>query len=713
MSLDCDSLNTTECILRAATSILARLEESGGEYNWDPLTFATTLVIGLVAVFFAALAITQALIAAGPGRHKCGRYALGPWARLSERRLDWSELRFRSVAYTPIMSVEWLLLPALAESAPRYSSDVPARYMDWWPHASWQKVADDKRASLAAQSKAESAMSKHLDEYFPATWLALLTSVGLDYTSLWKSKPTGADYIPADLAAAPAYVSIRDAVSIFALASHPNRTQLMYDDSSRLVSVRGLKSDLDLRSHPLLGFHGVFQVSSYSSVAGPRDRFFDATTLEVDPVAVEMLLYANGYLPQHDAMGHYKAAHEACWPVSMQTRLRANKNGLQESRRHWLTNQSNHSCSGNESRGIGPTTSWPDWCMLFRGEPEDIGALAYIFPDAGGLDLLAAKAPLSIPVLFPTETKDVRSRMEGLFCLSRLWSLSDNQWAEKCKVVEPDLPGYQLSFLTPSEVKPSLDCKEPVFQAQYLPFRMCCRYAAGRGWRPSAEALDVQNMPTGLEAMRIEIARIDDWLNAHVQLSTVKCRWLSLSMAASAFHQRLHVIWGPKSLPQRHRAQIPIPEELAHDIDPETEEMKTFEKMPLEFASTAVSDAINDLVRRLSRFLSTKVPDPTHSLFLSFFCGYDSSPTVNLQEHILPRLLEESRKFLKLWELTNIEDASGESGVRFRYPTHVVQHPLDDLLIYRATMIAVLLNAATDNSEIVGDDKYDKIIPLL
>lgn len=31
--LDCDNLNTTECILRAATSILAEVKQSSSEHN--------------------------------------------------------------------------------------------------------------------------------------------------------------------------------------------------------------------------------------------------------------------------------------------------------------------------------------------------------------------------------------------------------------------------------------------------------------------------------------------------------------------------------------------------------------------------------------------------------------------------------------------------------------------------------------------------------
>ena len=53
--LDCANLNTTECILRAASEILAEVKKSGEEFNWDPASFAVTLIIGLFALFFAAL----------------------------------------------------------------------------------------------------------------------------------------------------------------------------------------------------------------------------------------------------------------------------------------------------------------------------------------------------------------------------------------------------------------------------------------------------------------------------------------------------------------------------------------------------------------------------------------------------------------------------------------------------------------------------------
>lgn len=101
-TLNC-SLNTTECILETLAAVLEELRAQRGEYNWDPLTFGVTAVIGILALVIAVLTVGQGLLAAGPGRLKSSRNALGPWAKFSKRTFDWSEMRFRTIAYTPIL----------------------------------------------------------------------------------------------------------------------------------------------------------------------------------------------------------------------------------------------------------------------------------------------------------------------------------------------------------------------------------------------------------------------------------------------------------------------------------------------------------------------------------------------------------------------------------------------------------------------------------
>ncbi|KAL3595812.1 hypothetical protein FPOAC2_10181 [Fusarium poae] len=75
--LNCNGLNATECLLRVTASILEQLKEDSSDFNWDPASFLVTLIIGIIAAAFAFFAIIQGFLAAGPGRHKYSKYAIG------------------------------------------------------------------------------------------------------------------------------------------------------------------------------------------------------------------------------------------------------------------------------------------------------------------------------------------------------------------------------------------------------------------------------------------------------------------------------------------------------------------------------------------------------------------------------------------------------------------------------------------------------------
>src|SRR5271154_535691 len=89
--------NSTECLLRAI------LEANSG-YNWNPLSVGITAAIGVLALIIAILTVFQGALAAGPGRLKAGRSAIGNWASYSKFKFSWTEFRFRSTAYVPFLS---------------------------------------------------------------------------------------------------------------------------------------------------------------------------------------------------------------------------------------------------------------------------------------------------------------------------------------------------------------------------------------------------------------------------------------------------------------------------------------------------------------------------------------------------------------------------------------------------------------------------------
>lgn len=182
--MDCASLNTTECILLAATRILAAIEKSADEPNWDPQTFAVTLIIGIIALFFAALTIVHGLVAAAPGKH-CSSYALGPWAHYSKKRIDWSEMRIQATAYTPIvhLTAVYRYLRQVEDVKRQCANSLEAEL--FMSHKGDWAVRAECRKALGKRSRHLFPPSKSLGEYFPATWLALLTSVDMDNPGLW------------------------------------------------------------------------------------------------------------------------------------------------------------------------------------------------------------------------------------------------------------------------------------------------------------------------------------------------------------------------------------------------------------------------------------------------------------------------------------------------------------------------------------------------
>ena len=97
--------NTTEHILRQLEVILKELRKQHDEYKWDLPSFIVTLVIGIITAVFAAVAIVQALLAAGPGRLESGKYAIGPWSKLTRRSFG-GEVRLRTTSETPVIAFE-------------------------------------------------------------------------------------------------------------------------------------------------------------------------------------------------------------------------------------------------------------------------------------------------------------------------------------------------------------------------------------------------------------------------------------------------------------------------------------------------------------------------------------------------------------------------------------------------------------------------------
>ncbi len=219
--------NSTDCLLRELLRITKDKDE---EFNWDPLTFAFLVPIGLVAALFAALTIIQAIISAGSGRRRCNKVAIGRWSELTTRKWSWDDLMFLSTAKTPLLRCNSIL--SLLNN-------------------------DENGQQRPGTSAAENSSSGTS----AATWLKFLQEIGLEDLILSSKDEyriiakTAADYLPSDSLAVPAYGEVGFMV---AMAAAAGAYSWNFNSQSPYPVIVGEDFQFDFRQHPTLGTVGVF-----------------------------------------------------------------------------------------------------------------------------------------------------------------------------------------------------------------------------------------------------------------------------------------------------------------------------------------------------------------------------------------------------------------------------------------------------------------------
>jgi hypothetical protein len=174
------------------------------------------------------------LLAAGPGRLKASRSAIGTWSALSKSRFDWVELGLRTTAQVSVIDFNYRDLGP-----------------DQWRFLGQSSTSD----KLNALAKQESSSTGAADA--TASWLALLRNAGFAYAQCWKLRLVATDYLPADVQAAPASASVMCLV-VLMLVSDSNLT-IDHQPGKRFVRVQGSVSQLTMREHPILGPVSVYE----------------------------------------------------------------------------------------------------------------------------------------------------------------------------------------------------------------------------------------------------------------------------------------------------------------------------------------------------------------------------------------------------------------------------------------------------------------------
>ncbi|KAK1509396.1 uncharacterized protein CCOS01_15490 [Colletotrichum costaricense] len=289
--------NSTDCLLRTLVQILNGSQKADdAKYDWDPITFAFTVIVGAVALLFALVPIIQTIIAPGQGSRTTNRLAIGEkWSKESSRQWNWRQWTYEHTVITPIFRMQTLRKWVQADidnikkdiDETNFGSGIDeiceerTRYTDPEKHIACQNSTDDKNTEKDSEGLKSALItihryflprqtSAHSENWPAATWIDFFHKVGLDRIDprddLGRRKVT-ADYLPSDLVAAPAYAQI--GVIVTAASTTPGWAKWPTDPSSNFPVIFGYGFQFDFRQHPILGVLGAY--SQYSKRQQDQD----------------------------------------------------------------------------------------------------------------------------------------------------------------------------------------------------------------------------------------------------------------------------------------------------------------------------------------------------------------------------------------------------------------------------------------------------------
>ncbi|KAK1477225.1 hypothetical protein CCUS01_05043 [Colletotrichum cuscutae] len=289
--------NSTDCLLRTLVQILNGSQKADdAKYDWDPITFAFTVIVGAVALLFALVPIVQTIIAPGQGSRTTNRLAIGEkWSKESSRQWNWRQWTYEYTVITPIFRLQALRKWVQADidniktdsDETNFGSDIDeiceerTRHTDLEKHIACPNSTDDKNTEKDSEGLKSALItilryflprqtSTHSENRPAATWIDFFHKVGLDRIDprddLGRRKVT-ADYLPSDLVAAPAYAQI--GVIVTAASTTPGWAKWPTDPSSNFPVIFGYGFQFDFRQHPILGVLGAY--SQYSKRQQDQD----------------------------------------------------------------------------------------------------------------------------------------------------------------------------------------------------------------------------------------------------------------------------------------------------------------------------------------------------------------------------------------------------------------------------------------------------------
>ncbi|KAK4160026.1 hypothetical protein QBC43DRAFT_373344 [Cladorrhinum sp. PSN259] len=275
-----ENSNSTDCLLRLVLDALQKQTEEASGFNWDPITFGFTAPVGIFAALFAAIAIYQAFLFSAGGRRKSNRRAIGRWADRTRHEWSWRELNRLSIATTPVLRAndvfqmifsEWktIVEPELEEAA---AAAAAAAERDEKLSAGKGWILGRRSMNVNGVQWTSSKRPSSLNRELPtATWFRFLDHIALNDLILDNDRQavetTMADYLPGDLLAVPAYAEVGFIVAAAAAAGIQSMTvapDAVSQSAYQYPVIVGNGWQLDFRQHPTLGTVAAF--SSYGGI---------------------------------------------------------------------------------------------------------------------------------------------------------------------------------------------------------------------------------------------------------------------------------------------------------------------------------------------------------------------------------------------------------------------------------------------------------------
>lgn len=679
--------NLTDCLLRMLLNLYDKKTKDDDEkFNWDPVTFGFTAPVGLLAAIFALASVYAAVMAAaGPGRRKSSARAIGEWSTKTRRRWHWRGLTWESTAYTPVLRLSGI-------------KRMP------------EMTAGDTNTT--------------------ASWVGFLNKMGSDPTITNPQevphRETSADYLPADILAAPAYA---EAGFIVTAAACAGADQWHTDAQSPYPVMVGDSFQFDFRQHPVLGVVGAF--SQYGGGTGKTHH---------------------SWTPRKRMS---QDMHHAAGDVAL-SELLAGPRGKNEPEIVSAISRPNPEIVLNlVHRGCGSTT--PQLCSQVH--------LYTRHGDHHLLWLLVGKTPNYPPALFPSRVSREPNLLSVLALSSKFWAtarwgldegdfqdvFSDMTWSTKDNslpaLVEPaDLTEewnpMKKATTTPTVPGPVPDLPAAVPQTNpaqadwYLHLlqasvRLVNSYDEFRAW---FNGFHHARKSAFRDQALLQLQRLDDWLASLNNVKIVRCRATALFLATTTL---LDIEWAfSKGLLELHAktkkgssSSSPVPP-LADSDNP-----------PTTVNSGARGHAVSQhstLLEALSGFLhdggysgmqgfppaaepetrSTREKEahylashsPGELLRFAATMGRQGEPLPSLS--VLVQIIDPACQSWRAWAGNNpLRMGRPADGAAGHAPTR--EDRIDMVLVWRCLLMAMLFWTAPDNSDVLLSGLWQHIVPVI